>query len=285
VTHTFVNGVLRITQKGTPNEAKCICHTDVSYTINGISRNEVNVIFINGEQVYCHNDNQIENLLVGKWRASNYQAGRSDVIVFTENLRVQQYFDYILAGQPNTTMYPAPYVTYLLSGDEITFTVHWFYPNAENSSETFKYVLNGNSLIIKGFTNPFSDTKEMRGDVHFTRIEENGNQSKCGQDVIIPEYDDAPRFPVSIIDLKIEGNCLKIKFGASGCDIKNVKLIAHLIRGGGNPYWSLSLSFDEPGLCARWITEEMSFNIEKLQIQGKNSITLNISENSILYEY
>ena len=56
VTHTFVNGVLNITQQGSPNQAKCICHTDVSYTINGISQNEVNVIFINGEQVYCYND-------------------------------------------------------------------------------------------------------------------------------------------------------------------------------------------------------------------------------------
>ena len=56
VTHTFVNGILRITQQGYPNQANCICHSDVSYTIEGISQNEVNVIFINGEQVYCHND-------------------------------------------------------------------------------------------------------------------------------------------------------------------------------------------------------------------------------------
>ena len=61
VTHTFVNGVLRITQKGSPNEAKCICFTDVSYTIRGISQKEVNVIFINGEQVYCHNDKDDDN--------------------------------------------------------------------------------------------------------------------------------------------------------------------------------------------------------------------------------
>jgi len=57
VTHTFVNGVLSITQQGSPNQADCTCHTDVSYTINGISQNEVNVIFINGEQIYCYNDN------------------------------------------------------------------------------------------------------------------------------------------------------------------------------------------------------------------------------------
>jgi len=57
VTHSFVNGVLNITQQGSPNLANCICHTDVSYTIDGISKNEVNVIFINDVQVYCHNDN------------------------------------------------------------------------------------------------------------------------------------------------------------------------------------------------------------------------------------
>jgi len=57
VTHTFVNGVLNITQQGFPNEADCICYTDVSYTISGILQKEVNVIFINGIQVYCHNGN------------------------------------------------------------------------------------------------------------------------------------------------------------------------------------------------------------------------------------
>ena len=61
VTHTFVSGVLRITQQGSPSQANCICYTDVSYTIDGISQNEVNVIFINDEQVYCHNDNAQSN--------------------------------------------------------------------------------------------------------------------------------------------------------------------------------------------------------------------------------
>ena len=56
VTHTLVNGVLNITQQGSPNQANCICHTDVSYTLPGILQNDVNVIFINGVQVYCYND-------------------------------------------------------------------------------------------------------------------------------------------------------------------------------------------------------------------------------------
>lgn len=37
VTHTFVNGFLNITQQGSPHQADCICYTDVSYTIEGIS--------------------------------------------------------------------------------------------------------------------------------------------------------------------------------------------------------------------------------------------------------
>jgi hypothetical protein len=57
VTHIFANGILNITQQGSPNQADCVCHTDVSYTIDGILQNEVNVIFINGAQVYCYNDN------------------------------------------------------------------------------------------------------------------------------------------------------------------------------------------------------------------------------------
>ena len=57
VSHTLVNGVLNITQQGSPNQTDCVCHIDVSYTINGILQNEINVIFINGAQVYCYNNN------------------------------------------------------------------------------------------------------------------------------------------------------------------------------------------------------------------------------------
>jgi len=64
VTHTFVNGVLRITQQSSPNLANCVCYTDVSYTINGILKEEVNVIFINGVQVYCYNDDKHNKQLV-----------------------------------------------------------------------------------------------------------------------------------------------------------------------------------------------------------------------------
>ena len=82
VTHSFVNGVLRITQQGTPNEAKCICYTDVSYTIKGITKNEVNVVFINGKQVYCHNGtnpqpNIKDGTYTGIFTVTNASAKRS----------------------------------------------------------------------------------------------------------------------------------------------------------------------------------------------------------------
>jgi hypothetical protein len=78
VTHTFVNGVLNITQQGSPNQANCVCYTDVSYTIEKISQNEVNVIFINGVQVYCHNDSPDGNFYdvehrIGLWVNSDRQ--------------------------------------------------------------------------------------------------------------------------------------------------------------------------------------------------------------------
>ena len=63
VTHTLVNGVLNITQQATPSRADCICYTDVSYTIDGISQEEVNVIFINDVQVYCYNENYPKEVL------------------------------------------------------------------------------------------------------------------------------------------------------------------------------------------------------------------------------
>ena len=407
VTHTFVNGVLNITQQGSPNQANCICYTDVSYTISGISQNEVNVIFINGVQVYCYN-NKAENPLVGKWLASgshiNY-AGIRDTIIFTEDFYVQQYFDYI----PHNHMYPPPVYTYSLLDDNITFIVHYPpYPNGEKMSETFKYALNGNSLIIKGFSNPFSDSEEARSDVHFTKIGEiykgcegvectdeyadvsikleypdgspvlldsskvfwvsqnryleqvswdeirmygyytvvddgirkalehkqeimrftgylNGDtvcerdvlvgadcchvryfgaepltqvihgKGDCDKNVIISktEYENAPDAPVSILDMKIEGNCLKIKLAASSwCGNRNsVKLIdsgevTYSIAAVYPPlcYRTLRLSRYLDG-CASAVAIEVSFNIEDLQVQGLNGIYLDISGKKILYEY
>ena len=170
VTHTFVNGILNIIQQG-DGDARCICYTDVSYTISGISQNQINVIFINGVQVYCQND-----------------------------------------------------------------------------------------------------------------------QSNCDQDVIISqtEYNNAPNHPVAILDMQIKDNCLKIKFGASGCSEDNwtVKLIDSGTVAESMPCQrTLRLSLNDIGDCTAYFENEMSFNIEDLQIRGDHSVQLNIGGKSILYEY
>ena len=108
--------------------------------------------------------------LVDKWVTSSYHAGDSDTIVFTNDFYVQQYLDYIFANQVIPAMYLPPYVTFSKSGNKITFTIHYSYPKVEDISETFEYVLKGNSLTIKGFSNPFSFTDEIRSDVSFKRI-------------------------------------------------------------------------------------------------------------------
>lgn len=114
---------------------------------------------------------QTENQLVGKWVTNSYHAGNNDTIVLDNNSSVQLYFDYIYENQVIPAMYLYPFATYLISDDNITFTIHYSYPKAENIDETFKYSLTNNKLTIKGFSNPFSDTLEGRSDVHFTKIE------------------------------------------------------------------------------------------------------------------
>ena len=113
---------------------------------------------------------QAENMLVGKWLASDYHAGDSDIIIFTEDFYAREYFRHILGNQIMPALY-SEYVTYSFSSKRITFTLHYFYPEARKIEETYKYVFSKNSLTIKGFSNPFCATQEARTDVHFTKID------------------------------------------------------------------------------------------------------------------
>jgi len=93
VTHTFVDGVLNITQQGTPNAANCICYTDVSYTIKGISQNEVNTIFINDELVYSLSGNQCDkSVIINKLEyenAPNYPVQIIDLEITNNCLKIK----------------------------------------------------------------------------------------------------------------------------------------------------------------------------------------------------
>jgi hypothetical protein len=110
-----------------------------------------------------------EKSLIGKWVTSDRHAGNNDTIVFMENFVVGKYFDYLSDEETSS------YMTYLLSNDKITFIAAFSYLPPEileyfPASETFEYVLKKNSLKIKGFSNPFSLTKEGRSDIRFKRV-------------------------------------------------------------------------------------------------------------------
>ena len=117
---------------------------------------------------------------------------------------------------------------------------------------------------------------------------DNGNN--CDQSVIVSktEYENAPNDMVYIIDMNVSGDCLTIKFSASGCSGNSwaVKLIDLGGVAKSNPCQrTLKLSLDNKEECAAVITKEISFNIEELQLNGDNRVFLNISGKGILYEY
>ena len=111
-------------------------------------------------------DDGVNNKLIGKWVTANNNSRHNDTIHFTADMRVEDYFMFV-----HTTMYPASsyYFTYSLIGNKIEITNHQ--PENVKFGEIFEYILNGKSLTIKGFSNPFSLTNEARTDVHFTKVE------------------------------------------------------------------------------------------------------------------
>jgi hypothetical protein len=137
VTHTFVNGVLDITQQGSPNQANCICYTDVSYTINGISQNEVNVIFINDEQVYCHNDD--DDFLQIREKAVDTLAIGSNSFV----LEAYLWRDFMPVSPPNGQ--PMISINWLISTDLVRI------PN--NISMVKQYVFYNDEIWVSDYEN------------------------------------------------------------------------------------------------------------------------------------
>jgi hypothetical protein len=119
---------------------------------------------------------------------------------------------------------------------------------------------------------------------------ENISKISCDQDVIISatEYENAPNDTFTILSMEIIGDCLKIKFGASGCDGNNweVKLIDSGMVAESYPCQrTLRLSLDNKEECTAVPTKEVSFNISDLQIVGNDKVILHVSGLKILYEY
>ena len=124
--------------------------------------------------------------------------------------------------------------------------------------------------------------------------------SSCDQKVIICNTlfeNTSNQLPVNIMEMEIVGDCLKIKFSASGCDGRTwvVKLIDsdkvyffYSLHYPHPPERYVRLSLDTEEFCRALITKEISFNIKDLRVKGHNKVRLSLSdipEHTILYEY
>lgn len=113
----------------------------------------------------------------------------------------------------------------------------------------------------------------------------------CDQQVIISEsqYNSARTDQFNTDSMKIVGDCLKLKIGASGCNGESwvVKLIdSGLLLESNPPQRNLIISFENGELCNAVIGKEMSFDISSLQVEG-TPVKLNITNtgDQLLYVY
>ena len=190
VTHTFVNGVLRITQQGYPNQANCVCHSDVSYTIEGISQNEVNVIFINGEQVYCHNGNSQSdcdpNVIIDEeefFNVPEFRGHISNMKIEGNNLK----FTITASGCSGNS-----WVAKLITTGAIAKSLppqralQLSFENRELCAAVFsrEFSFNIECLQVKGYDKV---QLNIAGNSILYEYGDDGNQTNCNQDVVISQ--------------------------------------------------------------------------------------------------
>ncbi len=112
----------------------------------------------------------------------------------------------------------------------------------------------------------------------------------CDETVIMDAqlFQNAPADQLTINDISIAGNCLKINFSASGCDGNSweIKLIdAEQILESEPIQRRLRLSLKNEELCQAFIMREVTFDLSAL-LTDHNPIRLNITDwdDIILYE-
>jgi hypothetical protein len=117
------------------------------------------------------------------------------------------------------------------------------------------------------------------------------NSINCDNEVVISndQYNTAPNDELTITDLEIIENCLKISYNASGCsgDSWELKLIdSGNIAESQPPQRTIRLSLNNEEECDAVISKEMTFDISDLMVEG-NQVWLNLanSDDQILYEY
>ncbi|WP_204346784.1 hypothetical protein [Psychroserpens algicola] len=108
-------------------------------------------------------------------------------------------------------------------------------------------------------------------------------QEPCGQMVVVDSgfYDSAESGFYDLISAEIEDNCLNINISASGCDGSTWSMV--LVDSGAVAESSpeqrfLKFVFTNQEVCLAVFTQERSFDLSTLQIDGSHEIILNIED-------
>ncbi|GGD13774.1 hypothetical protein GCM10011368_14690 [Hyunsoonleella pacifica] len=114
----------------------------------------------------------------------------------------------------------------------------------------------------------------------------------CDDIVVIDNtaYDTIQSDSFQFTDVSIDGDCLSISIGASGCDGNSWSFA--LVDSGAVAESSpeqrfLKFEFLNAEVCTAFFERTISFNLEPLQISGSNEIILNLDgwETSVNYSY
>lgn len=114
--------------------------------------------------------------------------------------------------------------------------------------------------------------------------------SDCGERVVISAsgYDSAHQ-DGTIISASIEGDCLLIEFGASGCSAGNWLIAlydANAIMESLPVQRNLIFSLKNEQACQAYFEQEITFDISPLQLPEYNEILLNLDEyGQLSYKY
>lgn len=116
-------------------------------------------------------------------------------------------------------------------------------------------------------------------------------RTECGELIVIDgdKYGNAPE-DATILDAKIEGDCLTIEFGASGCSGSSWtwELIDQGVVMESFPVQrNIKFSLNNPEMCAAYFERSVSFDLNPIKDDSYNQIKLNISryETQLLFEY
>ena len=121
---------------------------------------------------------------------------------------------------------------------------------------------------------------------------QSNNVSECDfqSEINSDDYAIANAEEITINEITIDNDCLKINFWAGGCngDSWEMRLIdSGAILESLPVQRNLRIDFVSEELCEKAILREYTFDISNLQIENNESLMLNIINNnsSILYEY